>query len=89
MAAVYHVVHKSENGGFWDGTKVVREFDTENEEAAKWFEKDGHSVTVVSAAPDFSTMKVEELKAYAAEHGIDVTGLKSKAQLKAKIESAE
>lgn len=89
MSTVYHVVHKSENGRFWNGTKAVREIEVTNADTAKRMEQEGHAVTSVSSGPDFSTMKVDELKTYAAEHGIDVTGLKTKAQLKAKIESAE
>lgn len=89
MSTLYHVVHKSEHGGFWNGQKAVREIDVENEAKAKRLEQEGHSVTAVSSGPDFSAMKVDELRSYAAEHGIDVSGLKTKAQLKARIESAE
>lgn len=48
----------------------------ENARMASWFqEHDGYAVEVISentSASPFSGMKVDELKAYAAEHNIDL-----------------
>lgn len=59
--------------------------------------KDGAIVTVPPEAaqnPDDSEksidqMKVEELKAYAAEHNIDISGVERKADIVAAIKAAE
>ncbi|MBQ6092998.1 MAG: SAP domain-containing protein [Clostridia bacterium] len=46
-------------------------------------------MTVVSQCPDFSAMKAEELRSYAAAKGIDLAGAKTKAQMIERIKDAE
>lgn len=89
MAMIYHVVHKSEHGGFWDGERCVREIEVRSPETAKRLEQEGHGVTVVSQCPDFSAMKAEELRSYAAAKGIDLAGAKTKAQMIERIKDVE
>lgn len=43
-----------------------------------WFKKHGYTVTEKPAADPLSGMKKDDLKAYAAEHGIDLTDVPDK-----------
>jgi len=45
----------------------------DSEEAAARLEADGFEVVTKEAEPDFPTMKVDELRAYAEGKGIDLT----------------
>ncbi len=44
----------------------------DSEEAAARLEADGFTVVTKEAEPDFSTMKIDELRAYADGKGIDL-----------------
>lgn len=46
----------------------------DSEEAAARLETDGFEVVTKEAEPDFSAMKVDELRAYAEGKGIDLGG---------------
>ncbi len=78
---MYRVTHKSANGAFWDGEKAVREITVKDPDRARKLEQEGHTVEEISPRVDFSTMKVEELRQYAADRKIDLAGAKTKAQI--------
>lgn len=46
-----------------------------------WFKEHGYKVTEKEPANDFDKMKIDDLKAYAAENGIDLGEAKTKAEI--------
>lgn len=78
---MFRVTHKSAHGGFWDGERAVREITVDDPEIAKKLEQEGHKVERITQGPDFSAMKVDALRQYAEEQGIDLAGAKTKAQI--------
>jgi hypothetical protein len=49
----------------------------------------GFELVTDKALPDFSSMKIEELKAYAAGEKIDLTGLTQKNDISAKLKGGK
>lgn len=54
--------------------------------AVEWFKEHGYTVT--EKGVDLSTMKVDDLKAYAAEKGIDISGATKKEEILEAIKAA-
>ena len=57
-------------------------------DAAAKLETEGYTVVTDKAEPNYSAMKVEELRAYADGKGIDLTGAAKKDDIIAKIKAA-
>jgi len=73
------------NVAFANGTATITDA-----RMASWFdEHDGYFVEEVKAASPFSGMKVDELKAYAAEKGIDLGDASKKDEIIEKIKAAD
>lgn len=77
----YIVTHKSAHGGFWDGKRVVRDVEVTSPEEAAKLKQEGHTVQFVSQSIDFSGMNLAQLRNWAAAHGVDLAGAKTKAQI--------
>lgn len=63
--------------------------ETDDKELAFRLEELGHTVEWEVDAPILTEMKLEELKAYAAEHNIDLGEAKNKADILKAIQEAE
>ena len=64
-------------------------FETNDEAVASKLEGLGHTVEGEADAKPIDEMKVDELKAYAAEHNIDLGEAKNKADILKTIQEAE
>ncbi len=66
MGTCYRITHKSENGGFWNGEKVVRTIETYDAERAERLKKAGHkveSVTLPAPKPEAKKPRSEKASA--------------------------
>ena len=63
-------------------------FETNDEALASKLKDLGHTVEGEADAKPLDEMKVDELKAYAAEHNIDLSGAKSKVDILKVIQEA-
>ena len=61
----------------------------DSEEAAAHLVNDGFSIVTKEAEPDFSAMKVDELRVYAEEQGVDLGGAVKKDEIIAAIKSVK
>ena len=96
---MYKVTGKQEFGGVWAGGKPIVSFKrgvgyVATEEAANVLKGMGYIVEgepeTPAASPDpLAEMKADELKAYAAEKGIDLKDATKKADILAIIRAAE
>lgn len=80
----------------WDGSSnlplcrfVKGEIETNDEALASKLKDLGHTVEGKADAKSIDEMKVDELKAYAAEHNIDLGEAKNKADILKTIQEAE
>ena len=64
-------------------------FETNDEALASKLKDQGHTVEGEADAKPIDEMKVDELKAYAAEHNIDLGEVKNKADILKTIQEAE
>lgn len=81
---------------FWDASNsrplcrfVKGVFETNDEALASKLKDLGHTVEGEADAKPIDEMKVDELKAYAAEHNIDLGEAKNKADILKTIQEAE
>lgn len=64
------------HGGIWDGSRIVKVYETDNAEVAAALKAQGY--TVEEYAVELDAMNVPQLKKYAKEHGIDLCGATQK-----------
>ena len=84
---MYKITSKAKHGGIWNGNRVVKVLETENDAEAEKFRAQGCSVEKVEV--QLSDMTAAQLKKYAKEHMIDLGDATKKEEILAIIEAVQ
>lgn len=70
------IISKTKHGGIWNGTRIVKEFETDDAVLAEKLKSQGFTVEEING--DINTLTVVQLKELAKENGIELGDAKTK-----------
>lgn len=83
---MFKITSKSKYGGIWDGSRIVRELETDDAHTADALKADGCEVEEFATSLD--KLNVAQLKKYAKDNGIDLGEATTKDAILAAIGAA-